>query len=61
MYHEFTTSLNSMIHTHISVLNNAFNMEERKKITLMHLANEETLKEGKKAGYNIALEEKVHG
>ena len=61
MYHEVTTSLSAMIHTHISILNNAFNMEERKKITLMHLANEETLNEGKKAGYNIALEEKVHG
>ena len=61
MYHEVTVSTNAMIHTHISTLMEKFNLEERKKIVLMHLANEETIRQGKQAGFQIAIEEKVNG
>ena len=60
MYHEVTVSTNAMIHTHISVLEENFNQEERKKIILMHLANQETIDQGLKAGFQIAKEEKLH-
>lgn len=61
IYHEVTISLNARIHTHLSVLEKAFSLEERKNVYLMHLANEETVKQGELKGFGIAKEEAIHG
>ena len=57
IYHEVTISQKSMIHTHISVLENAFPKEIRNKVYLMHIANKKTEETAKELGFMICEEE----
>lgn len=56
MYHEVTVSPYSMIHTHLSLLEEAVPAELRSRVVLMHLADERTEELGAQAGFTVANE-----